>query len=91
MSLIMISYDLKGPKRNYTDLIEAIKSEHNWWHYLDSFWLVDSSKSVEYWTKKLNKHIDEDDNLLVMKISIEDYNGHLPQKAYDWIHRKEFD
>ena len=84
----MISYDLKGAKRNYSELIEAIKLEHKWWHYLESFWLVESSKSVEYWTNKLSKFLDEDDYLLVMKISVEDYNGFLPKKAHEWIEKR---
>lgn len=41
----LISYDLKQPGRNYDDLYEAIKTLGDWWHCLESVWIVKSPKS----------------------------------------------
>lgn len=38
--IVLITYDLKQPGRNYTDLYEAIKSLGDWQHPLESTWFV---------------------------------------------------
>jgi hypothetical protein len=88
MTLKIISYDLKGNNKDYNGLINAIKEEHGWWHYLDSFWLVKSNKSVEYWTDKLVNYLDDDDNLIVLEVDIKEFNGFLKQSAFDWIKKQ---
>jgi hypothetical protein len=87
MSLKIISYDLKGTNRDYDGLIAAIKEEKRWWHHLESFWLLDSEKSVESLTKKLVQFLDSDDRLVVFDLDSKEYNGFLPQKAFDWIEK----
>lgn len=88
MSLKIISYDLKGNKKNYEGLISAIKEEKGWWHYLDSFWMVNTEKSVESLTDKLIQYLDEDDRLIVIDTKTKEFNGFLPQKAFDWITKR---
>lgn len=43
MGVYLVGYDLRhGTEDDYKDLIEAIKSvcSGNWWHCLDSTWLI---------------------------------------------------
>ncbi len=42
-----INYDLKRPGQDYKALYEAIKTCGDWWHYLGSTWLVDTSLSAQ--------------------------------------------
>ena len=82
-----ISYDLKKPGQNYEPLYNAIKSCGEWWHYLDSTWLVDTNLTADgIWTK-LNKHIDKNDSALVIGVT-RDYSGWLPQGAWNWINQR---
>ena len=37
-----VNYDLRQPYRDYSGVFEAIKSCGDWWHFLESTWLVDS-------------------------------------------------
>ena len=84
-NLKIISYDLKGKNKDYTNLITAIKEERNWWHYLDSFWLLDTSKTVEELNQKLIQYLDAEDRLIILDLNTKDFNGWLPQNAYDWL------
>lgn len=67
MATYIISYDLKAPGKNYDGLIEAIKSYGTWWHHLGSTWCVVTTKTAAQIRDHLNKHIDKNDLLLVVK------------------------
>ena len=84
-TLKIISYDLKGKNKDYNGLINAIKEERGWWHYLDSFWILNTEKSVSDLTDKLKNYLDDEDRLFVFDTETKEYNGWLPQRAYDWI------
>jgi len=84
MAVYCVSYDLNKSGQNYNDLYEELKSSSSWWHYLDSTWLVSTSESASQLSDRLKKHMDDNDNLLVIKVT-RDYAGWLSQKAWDWI------
>lgn len=67
MPTYIIGYDLNKQK-NYPDLIEAIKSlTDTWWHHLDSTWIIVTEKTASTIRDELKKHIDSDDELLVVQ------------------------
>ncbi|MFZ1682233.1 MAG: hypothetical protein WAT70_14525 [Rhizobiaceae bacterium] len=82
-----INYDLKRPGQNYAALHEAIKSCGEWWHYLDSTWLVDTSLTASGIWKKLEPHVDKNDFFLVIGVT-RDYQGWLPKEACEWINTR---
>lgn len=45
MALYIISYDLREPDRDYTGLYDALKGFSNWWHYLESTWIIKTTHS----------------------------------------------
>lgn len=69
MSTYAITYDLNRPGQNYDDLFEAIKATGNWWHCLDSTWLVKSALSAAQIRDSLNTKLDANDKLLVVALS----------------------
>ena len=74
MTTYMIGYDLNRPGQNYNNLIEAIKTYSNktysnWWHCLDSTWLIKSDKTATQIRDHLQQHIDSSDELLVANMS----------------------
>ena len=82
-----INYDLNQPGQNYDELHAAIKGCGVWWHYLDSTWLVDTNLTAQELWNKLSPHTDKNDNILILGIN-RDYEGQLPQKAWDWINSR---
>lgn len=69
MDTYMVGYDLNSPGQNYDALINALKAYGTWWHGLDSTWFVKSSDSVTTVRDALIKHIDNGDELLVVKVT----------------------
>lgn len=88
--LILITYDLKQPNKDYEALYDAIKGcGSNWWHYLESTWLIQTNISPDECAKRLRQAMDDDDFLLVVDITRQQRQGWLPSKAWDWI--KQYD
>jgi hypothetical protein len=71
MKTYLIGYDLNKSGQNYTDLIEKIKTIGNWWHHLDSTWIVKSNSSAEQIRDFLRPYIDQNDELLVVRLNVE--------------------
>ncbi len=91
--LILITYDLKKPGKDYSDLYKTIKSLGNWWHYLESTWLIDilssdPNKTVNDISSKIKTVMDSNDFLFVTDISNKARQGWLPKEAWDWINQK---
>ena len=81
-----ICYDLNRPGQNYAGLIGAIKSlAKNWWHNLDSTWLITTDLSVVSVRDKLAAHLDSSDELLVMECSAPAAWTGFSQQASQWL------
>jgi hypothetical protein len=82
-----INYDLKRPGQNYVGLYGAIKGCGDWWHFLDSTWLVDTSLTATGIWNRLAPHVDKNDTFLVIGVT-RDTAGWLTQEAWDWINNR---
>lgn len=85
MSSYMIGYDLNKPGQDYTELHEAIKAYDNWWHYLDSTWIIVTNDSAAEVRDNLKVHIDSGDELLVAKLSGEAAWTGFVKRGSDWL------
>ncbi|WDI40226.1 hypothetical protein [Bremerella sp. P1] len=85
MKPYMISYDLNRPGQNYADLYEAIKKVGNWWHHLDSTWIVTTSLSASQIRDNLAPYLDGNDKLLVAHLSGEAAWIGFNKNASDWL------
>lgn len=81
-----IAYDLNTPGRDYSVLIEQIKSYNIWWHHLDSTWFIVSNKSASEVRDHLSIYIDSNDELLVFKVGPSWAGKGFSEKAYKWLH-----
>ncbi len=65
----MVGYDLNKAGKNYDGLIEKIKQiSSDWWHHLDSTWLIVHGGNSVTIRDALNPYIDKDDELLVVPL-----------------------
>lgn len=70
MANILIGYDLNKAGQDYTSLINAIKSlGSDWWHCLDSTWIIKTTLNAASVRDSLLKHIDSNDEILVVDIT----------------------
>lgn len=68
----MIGYDLNKQGKNYDGLIKKIKDlSTNWWHHLDSTWIVTSNLNTVAIRDALKPFLDSDDELLVVALKSE--------------------
>lgn len=88
MTVYIISYDLSKLLKGYSGLYDAIKGFDNWWHYLDSTWMIKTSKDVKDVYDILRPHIHEDDNIIITELG-KKRTGWLPKKAWEWIRKNE--
>ena len=85
--LLLITYDLKQPDRNYNALYDAIKNcGKRWWHYLESVWIVyvENSTPQECYNH-IHPYMDNNDNLFIVDITDKDFYGWLPKDAWRWL------
>jgi len=87
--LYLITYDLRSPGRDYSNLYSAIKGLERWWHYLDSTWIVNSPNDPATLTTMLRQYMDTNDSLLVVDITGRKRWGWLPKEAWDWLSRND--
>lgn len=85
MKVLLVSYDLRQPSREYSKLYEILKNSPKWWHYLESTWLILTNDTPKQLFDKLNAALDSDDHILILEITKRNYWGVLAKDAWQWI------
>lgn len=89
-NIYSISYDLRKPGRNYSDLYDAIKSlDSTFQHPLESNWFVRSCLSADEIYERLRVHIEDDDLLFISAIVPGNRQGWMVRTFWDWINNKK--
>jgi hypothetical protein len=82
--LLLITYDLNTPGKDYNGLYEEIKKAGWWWHHLDSTWIIRTQYDPKHWYERLSSHLDQNDGILIIEVT-RHYYGRLPAKAWAWL------
>lgn len=69
MYTYLISYDLRRPGKDYTQLHTHLKSYSDWAKPLESVWLIKSSFSCEQLRNTVQTHMDGNDMILVVDVT----------------------
>lgn len=87
MKLFSITYDLKQPGRNYSELYDAIREIGESQHPLESTWFVkvNDTETVDHVSQMLQNIIDNRDSLFVVDITGSRYQGWLPKSFWEWL------
>jgi hypothetical protein len=83
-TVLLVTYNLKGPSVRYGELYDYLKNQGSWWHYMPSTWLIDTNKTPNELFEGIRPLIQEDDHLIVVRIT-RDRAGRLPQRAWAWV------
>lgn len=84
MARYIVTYDLVN-RRDYTPLIEKIKSYRLWAHPLESVWIIITNETPSQVRDSLSNFIDNDDKLLIMKTTRGASWIGLGNNIGDWI------
>lgn len=69
---LIISYDLSQPNRNYSSLIEVIKTLGSWAHVHGSVWYVNGYLTASLARDRLVRVLDQDDSIVIFDASNND-------------------
>jgi len=83
--LYLITYDLKRPIQNYTELFNLLRNKGDWWHYLDSTWLIRSNDSINSLADDIRNILDPNDRFLIFEVTGKYSQGWLSSEAWEWI------
>lgn len=69
MVTFIVGYDLTHKDgHDYSNLIDALKTSFsNWWHHLDSTWVIVTNKTAVQVRDCLLPHMHQDDKLFVVQ------------------------
>ena len=86
MRTFLIDYDLNAPGKDYTKLIDHIKSYGNWCHYLKSGWLIRTQSTAAALRDAAVSCVDPNDDLMVVDVTadVAAWDG-LSQEITNWI------
>jgi hypothetical protein len=70
MATILIAYDIHPSASDaYEEVTDAIRSLGEWWHHLESTWLVKTDHTPKQIRDLLKGYVSSDDQLLIVDIS----------------------
>jgi hypothetical protein len=88
--VLIINYALRNQYKDYAPFFNAVKQNcDQWWHFLDSTWIIVTNHSAHEYAQFLLPHIEATDSLFVARLH-KDYQGWLPAEAWDWLNSKFF-
>lgn len=88
MAVYVISYDLKSPGRNYSELYRRIKSYSGWAHIVESTWAVVSTQTSVQVRDYLSSALDSNDRLFVGVLRAPAaWTDSIPDEVSRWLKR----
>lgn len=82
MDIHLITYDLRRPGQDYTNLIRAIRSYEQWINVCESCWAVKTTATDSEILDNLLQYIDANDKILVVTMSRQKWASYgLPEQV----------
>jgi hypothetical protein len=83
MSVYIVTYDLRKPGKDYEPLLAAIR-KYTHCHALKSAFFIDTSEGAAAIRDKLDKLVDENDQLYVMELK-KHWAATRKERCTDWL------
>lgn len=81
--ILLVSYDLKAPGRDYSSLSGLLASvPHK--RPLESVWLLRTGLPLSDWSQKIRTVIDANDRFVVIDVTGSSRDGWLEKPCWDW-------
>lgn len=86
MRILLVTFSLRNTARDYSPFFVALRGNVlQWWHFIEQTCVVFTHHDASNLTKALLPHIEKSDSLLVVQIEPHQFQGWLPQQAWDWL------
>jgi hypothetical protein len=85
MAAFIVTCDLNRPGGDYVDLIAALKSYPNSWHYQEACWIVGPAESAYAVADHLNRFLDKTDGLFVQRLTEDSACWGFGEAAAKWV------
>lgn len=83
--ILLVTYDLHDPGRNYPKVEKALKAAHSYVHPLGSVWLLDSTDKPSIWRDRLKAAGDSTDEFFVVQIREHWASSQMDKEAAAWL------
>ena len=83
----ILVFDREGGDVLFLKLQRMIKESaeiKRWWHHLKSCYILQSDATAEELADQISRVLG-DNSFLLSEVNLENSNGWLPRKAWDWI------
>jgi len=88
--VLIVNYALRNQGKDYAPFFNGIKTNClEWWHFLDSTFIVVTPKSPDEFARSLFPYMEKTDSLIVARLQ-KDYQGWLPPAAWEWLNNKYY-
>ena len=85
----LISYDLRTPGQNYSELYDEIKAMGEWRHPMESTWVVyGEGLTPREIRERLKLKSDPNDSIFVVDVTNTDYAGWLDSSFWEWFRKQ---
>jgi hypothetical protein len=86
MKLLLVTFALRNLDRDYSPFFVALRGNAlNWWHYIDQTCVVSTEHDVNSFANLLIPHMEATDSLLVVEMPPHQFQGLLPEVAWEWL------
>jgi len=88
LNLFLVTFSLRNTSKDYNPFFVALRGNAlQWWHFIEQSCVVTTNHNVNSYVQQLVPHIEVTDSLLVVEITPYEFQGWLPQQAWDWLNQ----
>jgi hypothetical protein len=85
MAVLLVTYDLNTPGKDYHDLLKKIKS-YSWARLSESSYTISTNADPQAVFDQLKRYLDRNDNIYIITLK-KPYAGYGPQDVNDWLEK----
>jgi predicted AlkP superfamily pyrophosphatase or phosphodiesterase len=86
MPMVLVSYDLNAPSKDYKALYDRLESYNGWSRLMDSTWVIFTSHGeAQSVARDLIAVIDKNDSLFTSIVNPGQFSGWMEDAKWTWL------
>jgi hypothetical protein len=83
MAVLLVTYDLNKPDKDYSDVLKTIKS-YSWARLSESSYAISTNQTAQQAYDRISQYLDKNDVLYVINMK-RPYAGYGPKDVNEWL------